>query len=108
MSAAMPKFDAATAIGDSCKIQAASPRYVDPPRLSYELDAMCHVLLYSYRHYWFMQQETTQMRIVMRAAPVLRSLRTCRVSSQAQATTVQPRFMPYDAAATPPPGKAHG
>lgn len=39
----MPKFDAATAIGDSCKIQAASPRYVDPPSLSYELDAMCHL-----------------------------------------------------------------
>lgn len=39
----MPKFDAATAVGDSCKIQAASPRYVDPPRLSYVLDAMWHL-----------------------------------------------------------------
>lgn len=59
MSAAMPKFDAATAIGDSCKVQAASPRYVDPPSLSYELDAMCHLFLNSYRYYWFMQKETT-------------------------------------------------
>jgi hypothetical protein len=43
MSAAMPKFDAATAIGDECEIQAASPRFVDPPSLLYESDAMCHL-----------------------------------------------------------------
>ncbi|PTB44363.1 uncharacterized protein TrAFT101_002922 [Trichoderma asperellum] len=132
MPTAMPKFHAAAALGDNCTIQAADRRYVDPPSLLYESDALCHLLYTPTGITGSCKGDNTDedhdsgcsspkiaahvsCLFLGYAQPYIQEAISaiangCIFFSStplylAQATTVLPGFMPYDAAATPPPGK---